>query len=813
MKVMRMQRKIALAWLWLYLVLCVKPEMTWARTLKSSVPFIYVINYSDKWIKDPTAAQVFGDMPPDLLHIGKAVPVTHLWGPIPLMAGENQYTGGPGHTLDRNAIRLLTPEELEQKIKEITTAVERLHRAGIKLVMPYICFFTIAGDHESREGLWKFYDHWDEYAKWLGPKPPTDPTDWITKDATGKRIDSPYGFTPPYFAPLHRYSACPNNPSWNQFSIAIVKLIAKCGYDGVFVDNSTLGGDGCSHCEAAFKKWVNENFDKATLKRACGVEDVGDITLGNPNLKFILWRWHTAVIRDRLAMLRKAGAEVKPGFQTFANVGNYQRVLALGDGCDFFMFEDIEPPGCLVEGDLPPQPDALITVAPDVRLAMTSMEYNARHASTFSEVTAVVHYPRTCPLGQQVEITVKVLTVGDSNLDSDCLEEMTVRLTHLESGKYEEIRLSPQIGVGDPKTVPGAKRPPVDLKGTWMPSMAGFYAIDLTYRYTDREHLDVANRTLISDRLSLGNPYRVNLGGLAYTYNSRCKVIGLMKKVNNKGWENVQELALAEGAANGGRYAIQSSGEPQKKYWKFFRQHGEVMAGLVPYGSVILLYSYWGGNPGEIGRATTLTIQEYLSAQHILFHGLVDRDMEASDLTPAKGKTLILVCRHYDLTDSQIKALKEFVTNGGKLILEHADTKINFTPLNEVLGTASKKAILWDWKKPPMLAPALCSSEGRLRGVRFTAFIDPSPKPRRLVLHVLNYNVSVVETNPGVVTPIKNLTIRVPLPAKWKKAKVTVYDPDSPETSLLPCTVVGSTAQITLPMLRIYQMLELTAEE
>lgn len=784
-----------------------------ASTQRSTVPFIYVIDYGDKWIKDPASAQVFGNMPPDVLHIGKAVPVTHNWGPIPLMAGENQYTGGPGHTLDRNAIRLLSPEELEQKVRDITAAVERLHAAGIKTVMPYICFYSIAGDHETHEGLWSFYDHWEDYARWLGPRPPESPTEWLRKDATGKRIESGYGLTPPYFAPLHRYAACPNNPSWNQFSLAIVKLLAQCGYDGVFVDNSTMGGDGCRYCGAAFGKWVGENFGRAALRRACGKEEVGEITLSNPDLKVVIARWNAAVVRDRLAMLRKAGAEIKPGFQTFPNVGNFQGVLPFGDGCDLFMFESIEPPGCLVEGELPAQPEALITVAAGATPATASMVYDGRHADLFSEVTGQIRYPRLCPPGQPVEIVVNVVAVGDSNLDSDCLEALAVRLTRLDGEKVEEVRLGPEPGVGDPKTVPGAKRPPVELKGTWTPTTPGAYALNLTYKYTDKEHLDIADHVLVSDRLSLGNAYRSNLGGLACTYNSRCKPIGLMNKVGSKGWENVQELALAEGAANGGRYAIQSNGEPQRKYWRFFHQHSQVAAGLVPFGSVALLYSYWGGNPGAIGRTDTQTVAEYLSMQHVLNRGLVDRDLEAKDLTPAQGQTVVLVCRNYDLTDAQVRALQEFVSGGGKLVLEHADTRINFTPFAEVLGPTGRRAILWDWRKPPELAPALCSSEGRLRGVRFTAFTDSTPKPRRLVLHALNYNVSVVEANPGKVTPIDNLRLRVQVPANWGNAKATVHDPDTDSPSGVPCgcTVAGGVAQVTLPVLRIYQMIELTA--
>ena len=779
-----------------------------AETLKSSAPFIYVIDYGDKWIKDPTAAGMFGDTPPDVLHIGKAVPVTHNWGPIPLMAGENQYTGGP--TLNRDATRLLTPAELEQKTKDITAAVERLHKAGIKQVMPYICFYSIAGDHESHEGLWKFYDHWDEYAKWMGPKPPESPTEWVTKDAEGKRIETGYGYTPPYYAPLHRYAVCPNNPSWNQFSAAIVKLIAQCGYDGVFVDNSILGGDGCKYCEAAFKKWMGENFDQATLRRACGAQEIGEISLENRNLGILKERWHISVIRDRLAMLRKVGAEIRPGFQTFPNVGHYQWVLALGDGCDLFMFESTKPPGCLAEGEPPADAEALITVSEGAAVSMDTMNYEGMHADVYSEVTAQVRFPRTCPPGQPVEIAVKVIQVGQSNRDDDCMEGLTVRLGNLRSSQWDVVRLGPEPGVGDPGMVPGAKRPPVELKGTWTPRAAGPYAIDLAYKYTDGAHLDGANHTPVSDRLNLKTSYRVNLGGLSCTYNSRCKTISLM--VSAKGMPNVEELALAEGAANGGRYAVQSAGEPLKKYWRFFHEHGEKAVGLAPYGSVTLLYSYWGGNPGEVGATTSLTAAEHLSANHILYRGLVDRDLLADDLAPARGRTLVLVSRLYDLSEAQVKVLRQFVADGGKLWVEHPDTKINFAPVAEELRLPADKAGCFDLKKPPVLAGSLCGSEGRLRGVRFTAFTDPAPKPKRIVLHALNYNVTLVGAKPGEVIPMSSLTLHVPVPEDWKKVAAKVYDPDKPTPEAVDCAVAEGTARINLPALRIYQMLELVGE-
>lgn len=788
------------------LVLLTTAQLASAAFTRSSVPFIYVINYGDRWITNPEAAQVFGNEPPDVLHIGKAVPVTHLWGPIPYMAGENQSTGGRGHTLDRDAIRLLTPEELEVKIEQITSAVARLHDAGIPAVMPYICHMTMAGDHETREGLWAFYDRWDDYARWLGPRPPTGPTDWILKDTKGKRIDVGYGYTPPYFDPLHRYGACPNNPSWNQFSAAIVRLIAQCGYDGVFVDNSGgIGGDGCGHCQAAFAKWMEEHFDQATLRRACG-DDAGEVSLANPALAPIRDRWHATVIRDRLNMLREAGREIHPKFQIFPNVGRFQRAIPLGDGCDLLMFESTKPAGCLVHGEVPADPEALIHVAAGAELNMATMRYDVNHEDARVEVLADVTYPQNCPPGREVEFVVKVLQVGMSDRDNDVLRDMALLVTHMASGEVSQVALSPGIPLGHPAGGPGTRRPPVLLRGTWTPRHKGPHTADVTYRYADP-----APFVQVTDRLGLGNVYRVNLGGLSATYNSRSKMIGLSYIHGRRGWETVRELAIAEGAANGGRWAVDAGGEPQKKYSRFFREHGQVAAGLVPYGDVTLLYAYWGGNPGSIGRANTPhTVAEHLSAQHVLYRSLVDRDLEAGDLTPAKGHTLVLVTRHYDLNGQQIAVVQDFVRQGGQLVLEHPDTRIGFMPIAEVLGASAEDALAWDWRNAPSLGPALLPSRGRLRGVRCTAFIDPAPKPRRMVLHAVNYNITVLDEKPGVVTPMADLAPRIPLPADWTGARAVLYDPDHDAPREIDCTVTDGMAVVPLPTLKVYQMLELT---
>ena len=54
-------------------------------------PIVYTINYSGDYFTTPDYIEQFKAAPPDLLHVGKATPITHLWGPIRLSQGENQW--------------------------------------------------------------------------------------------------------------------------------------------------------------------------------------------------------------------------------------------------------------------------------------------------------------------------------------------------------------------------------------------------------------------------------------------------------------------------------------------------------------------------------------------------------------------------------------------------------------------------------------------------------------------------------------------------------------------------------------------------
>ena len=113
-------------------------------------PIVYTINYSGEYFKDPEYIKQFEAAPPDLLHIGKAVPITHHWGPIRLYQGENQYTGGPGHTLSWENIALVEPEALAERIETIRQTLNRYHEIGIReinhrsLACQLNCEFTVS---------------------------------------------------------------------------------------------------------------------------------------------------------------------------------------------------------------------------------------------------------------------------------------------------------------------------------------------------------------------------------------------------------------------------------------------------------------------------------------------------------------------------------------------------------------------------------------------------------------------------------------------------------------------------------------------
>jgi hypothetical protein len=310
-------------------------------------PITYVIDYSQKYLDNEHSIESFRESPPDLIHIGKSVPILHNWGPVPLICGENQYTGGPDHTLNRDAIRLLTPDEVDQRIEFLKAYTKKWHEIGVPLLIPYSSINTIAGDHEKRNGFWEFYDHWDDYKKYLGPKPREDPFQWLMVDKKGNFLPGCCGgYSPAYFAPLHRYMVCPEYPEWKRFQSSLTELIARVGYDGIFIDNATpVSGNTCfcKYCQQEFKRYLEKlsGYEKTLL----GVrEKKVELLMDNLPLE-LLCRFRIDGIARYLSLIGNTGRKINPDFKVFANVNSYNTFMPVSHSCNFLMFENPYLPG------------------------------------------------------------------------------------------------------------------------------------------------------------------------------------------------------------------------------------------------------------------------------------------------------------------------------------------------------------------------------------------------------------------------------------------------------------------------------------
>jgi len=767
--------------------------------LDSRVPLIYHIGYSDAYFTTPAYLEAFRPAPPDLLHIGKAAPITHNWGPVPMLFGENQATGGPGHTLNWDNIRLLSPNELREKIRLITRTVRRAHKLGIRYVCPYIGQRCLAGDPDTRKGFWNFYDHWDTYAEWLGPKPPTDPSEWLYRGRDGKPRPV-YGptFDVPYFAPLKRYGACPNNPHWLRFQKAVVRLIAQCGYDGVFIDNMVNGGDTCPHCWARLQQFLAAR-PRDELERRYGVADPAALKSWADVPARLHSRFRLECLRDYGLALRDHARQTHPRFFLFANNYTMSHCFVLGESCRLIMWENAFPSGLTIDGE-PPATDttAVEVVAQPVAEPPRAYPQDFLHPETFTELKVETRLPARCTAGKPVPLAVKIVTVGNSNADDDAIEDVALLLRRQGSGKATRVELLPRGRIGG--VVPGVvHKPPIELRGTWTPPEPGSYVAALEYRYTDTPHIGTTNRLLVTDRVRpAGCVWQTHIGGYSLAACGKARVVPHGRGTN-------PELALAECAAfGGGASASVRRGWARVRYQRFFRAHPDLYDGMEPCAAVALLGAYWGGNPYHNLRVVWPNAADHLSACHVLFKSLLD-----TSLTPAHlhgVEAIVCIASDYEMTADAVAALKQLVARGGRLLLMHQGTTVNGEAIEAVLG---KHAVtMWQWDAPPKLAEPISPARGRARGLRFACTRDAGG--RRLVLHAVNYNVGITRKSTTPLTPLADIAVRLPLPQGFRPRRVVAYDPDRPDERLaLPFTTAGGRLVFAIPRVRIYRLIEI----
>jgi len=285
----------------------------------TATPQTYVIEYGFNYVNNPAFLRQVAEAPPHFLHVGHDVPFKSGSGPrlVPEPFG--------GKYQDRYG--LLSPEALRRYSDDLREFVSQLHRAGTRIVIPYICNQTMGGDWERRAGFWEFYDHWDDYRAFgLPPKPAADPLEWLQRDPQG-RISFNYPKTHPSFAPFFRWAPCPNNPHWTRYLEFVVAKIAECGYDGVFVDNNILHCY-CRWCRHEFARYLASRYRPEALRRAFGATEAAAVEMS--------WQadrvsWARVQPEFREFLLEQKSAELKERFGV-TKLETVQEINYLGNG-------------------------------------------------------------------------------------------------------------------------------------------------------------------------------------------------------------------------------------------------------------------------------------------------------------------------------------------------------------------------------------------------------------------------------------------------------------------------------------------------
>ncbi|MBM4085416.1 MAG: hypothetical protein FJ272_11550, partial [Planctomycetes bacterium] len=170
-----------------------------------------------------------------------------------------------------------TTEEYARRVADGADAVKWvMQQTGAHGLAPYVCAVKIEGERDKRLRFWAFYDRWDLYKQWFGPKPSSDPWDWVQfrPDYNAK---STWGFYKPADDGSRIHSGCPNSP-FSAYLASLVKIGAQSGLRAVFVDNPGCNCV-CPRCQAAWQDFLRRRFTKEDLKKCFDLADYADAKL------------------------------------------------------------------------------------------------------------------------------------------------------------------------------------------------------------------------------------------------------------------------------------------------------------------------------------------------------------------------------------------------------------------------------------------------------------------------------------------------------------------------------------------------------
>ena len=665
--------------LWVFAALVAGPCMGQGIVQTGTrLPYTYVLDGGPGRLSDEEFAKQVALGPPRLQHMQSGSVVHSYWGDFDAL--RRARLRGQGQTVPSPDYLRLYTERIE-RLRRLNAA---MHDGGCEKIVSYICIMTIGGDPAKRTGYWEFYDHWSDLLPLgIGPKPATDPEEWNQRKADG----SPHHFyrkEHPAYRPMYRYSQCLNNPHWQQYIRWVVKMNARAGYDGNFVDNANSHRCHCGRCQRLFEEYLSGKYtaeDRRALF-ADGIElsEAKDTLLGAETRRF----W-AATVHRFLALIREAGAQERGSWFVYPNgLCRRQRsaVTSFRD-CDLAMNEN------------------------------SVGEFGTHPGTVFEEVIA------------------------------------GIGLRHVNDNIF------------------------------------------------CHRHTYAANSRVRAALLTRAGYPRYNPG---YAMNVDTAALGL-----------AEAAAFGAGGAflhrpASGRWALLA--EVRKQFNHFFTTHRDLYEGYVPYGRVALAVfaeQQYYSDRQHIALARVML--NALMAEHVLVDVFTERKWDADMLRHCRA--LVLPGVRY-MSDEQVAIARDFakrgklVTIGGCGSHDLAMCTRAESPFGSWELPARTTAIMQAFGQAGCAAPVLAERKPSASLVRVAAYVDSRLEPCKLVLHVVDYAVSLgVDAAPA--EPVRNLRVALPLPGSSRPTSVTLASPQG-EDQPLAFRVEGGAVCFTIPTMRIYCM-------
>ncbi|MBU0609967.1 MAG: beta-galactosidase trimerization domain-containing protein [Armatimonadetes bacterium] len=286
------------------------------------------------------------------------------------------------------------------------------------------------------------------------------------------------------------------------------------------------------------------------------------------------------------------------------------------------------------------------------------------------------------------------------------------------------------------------------------------------------------------------------------------------------------ELGIAEAAAfSGGGCFLHDAprsypdlAPARTKYNAFFATHKSWYEGYRPGGSVgvlTMLSQTLTGDRRHVAAAQSLL--ETLLAAQVPADPVVERELS----TDLSRYPVLIVPPVLNLPDAWVSKLSDYARAGGRLIISQADTTASLDHLRRARDPAAAAAFRTLGKPLPDDPSELLGPGGPLAGTALTdpakaealrtaVYVDNPTKPRRLTLHLVNYDV-MLGVKGGQTGALQDMPIRLHVPGQQRVRKLTLASPGGADQTIA-FKQTGDSVSFMLPRLDIYAICLLELE-